>query len=96
MNSFAKARALLTPDFSGFARRHGVLFCLAKACGISNNFAVPHANLADTPARVYNSPIQPVWAGTGSGGSSGSGGGGSGPVTVSSGSPAAGNLVAAQ
>jgi hypothetical protein len=96
MNSFAKARALFMSDFSGFALRHGAHFCLAKACGISNNFAVPHANLADTRTCVYNSPIQLVWAGTGSGGSSGSGGGGSGLVTVSSGSPAAGNLVAIQ
>ena len=96
MNSFAKAHALLMPDFSGFMLSHVVHFCLAKVCGISNNFAVPHANLADTPTCVYNSPIQLVWAGTGSGGSSGSGGGGFGLVTVPSGSPAAGNLVAVQ
>jgi len=96
MNFFAQARALFVPDSSGFTPRNRADFCLAKARGISNTFEHSHTNLADTRNCVHESPIQHVWVGTGSGGSSGSGGGGLGSVTVSSGSPVAGNLVAVQ
>ena len=96
MNFFAQARTLFVPDSSSFVPLRAADFCLAKARGTSNTFEHSHTNLADTRNCVYESPIQPVWVGTGSGGSSGNGGGGFGSVTVSSGSPVAGNLVAVQ
>jgi hypothetical protein len=68
----------------------------AKVSGISNAFVDYYVSATDAHGNTEKSPIQHVWVGAGSGGSSGSGGVGSGPVTVSPGSPVAGNSVTIQ
>jgi hypothetical protein len=86
----------VTPNSSGYTPQYMADYYYSKVGGITNAFVDYYVSATDAHGNTYKSPIQHVWVGTGSGGSSGNGGGGSGPVTVSPGSPVAGNLVTIQ